>query len=144
GTGVGKTMSYLIAAAFFAKENKECVVISTHTTLLQEQLMHKEIPLLEKMLPFKINKVLLKGRSHYIDLEKYVQSLKIDEDNYDANLTKMQILIWLTETETGDVDELNLSSGGTLYWNKVKSDETLFLKNSSWRARDFYLKAKEK
>lgn len=144
GTGVGKTLSYLIAAAFFAKQTQECVVISTHTTLLQEQLMTKEIPLLEKMLPFTIRKVLLKGRSHYISLDKYVQSLKVDEDNYDANLTKMQILIWLTETDTGDVDELNLSSGGTLYWNKIKSDETVFLKNSCWRARDFYLKTKEK
>lgn len=144
GTGVGKTLSYLLAAAFFAKQMGKRVVVSTYTTLLQEQLMNKELPLLERMLPFPLNSVLLKGRGHYLNLEKYAQSLKIEEDNYDENLTKMQILVWLTETETGDVDELNLSSGGALYWNKIKSDEAIFLKNNRWLERDFYLKAKSK
>ena len=40
----------------------------------------------------------------------------------------MQILVWLTETTTGDRDELNLSSGGQLFWHKIKHDENIFRK----------------
>lgn len=144
GTGIGKSLAYLIPAAYFANETRHCVVISTYTTLLQEQLLKKEIPLLEKMLPFSVKTVLLKGRTHYLSLEKYSHSLKEFDDNYDANLTKMQILIWLTETTTGDIDELNLSSGGSLFWNKIKSDETVFFNNKRWFARDFYFRARHR
>lgn len=144
GTGVGKSLAYLIPAAYFAKQANDCVVISTYTTLLQEQLLTKEIPLLDRMLPFSVQTVLLKGRTHYISLEKFSSAIKERNDNYDATLTKMQILIWLTETQTGDVDELNLSSGGALFWNKIKNDEMMFFKNKQWLARDFYLRARNK
>ncbi|CAH2715768.1 3'-5' exonuclease DinG [Neobacillus rhizosphaerae] len=144
GTGVGKSLGYLLPIAFFAKQNRLKVIVSTHTIQLQEQLLKKEIPLLEKILPFKINSVLLKGRSHYLSLEKFLLTLMDENDNYDTTLTKMQILVWLTETETGDKDELNLSSGGLIYWNKVKNEPTVFLQDQEWQERDFYLKAKIK
>ncbi|WP_312475817.1 ATP-dependent DNA helicase DinG [Neobacillus sp.] len=144
GTGVGKSLGYLLPIAFFAKQNRLKVIVSTHTIQLQEQLLKKEIPLLEKILPFKINSVLLKGRSHYLSLEKFLLTLMDENDNYDTTLTKMQILVWLTETETGDKDELNLSSGGLIYWNKVKNEPTVFLQDQEWQERDFYLKAKMK
>ncbi|MGJ7920010.1 helicase C-terminal domain-containing protein, partial [Neobacillus sp. LXY-4] len=66
-----------------------------------------------------------------------------EDDNYDTTLTKMQILIWLTETQTGDSDELNLSSGGLIYWNKIKNDHTEFLNSKYWHHYDFYLKARQ-
>lgn len=143
GTGVGKSLGYLLPIAYFAKQNGLPVIVSTHTIHLQEQIIHKEIPLLNKMLPFKINTVLLKGRNHYISLEKFHQTLLEENDNYDASLTKMQILVWLTETETGDKDELNLSSGGLIYWNKIKNEPTVFLQNKDWEEKDFYLRAKK-
>lgn len=143
GTGVGKSLGYLLPSAFFTRQTGQAVVISTHTIQLQEQLLHKEIPLLNKILPFKIKAVLLKGRSHYVSLEKFSQTLKEENDNYDTNLTKMQILVWLTETETGDRDELNLSSGGLIYWNKIKGDQPAFLTGQEWLEKDFYLRAKE-
>lgn len=143
GTGVGKSLAYLLPAAIFSKENKEKVVISTYTIQLQDQLRAKDLPLLQQMLPFKINVALLKGRNHYLSLGKFEQSLREEDDNYDSSLTKMQILVWLTETETGDYDELNLSSGGMLFWNKIKNDESFALSNKSWLSFDYYLKAKK-
>ncbi|WP_102274781.1 ATP-dependent DNA helicase DinG [Cytobacillus massiliigabonensis] len=143
GTGVGKSLAYLIPSAIYAKETNRTIVISTYTTQLQEQLLSNDIPRLAKMLPFSIKAVLLKGRSHYISLAKFEQTLKDQDDNYDTILTKMQILVWLTETDYGDIDELNLSSGGMLYWNKIKNDETVFLKNKSWLSRDFYMRARK-
>ncbi|MDZ5473229.1 ATP-dependent DNA helicase DinG [Bacillus sp. 31A1R] len=142
GTGVGKSLAYLLPAANTAKEKQEPVVISTYTIQLQEQLQSKEIPVLQKMLPFNLRTVLLKGRNHYLSLAKFEQSLLDEDDNYDSSLTKMQILVWLLETETGDFDELNLSSGGMLYWNRIKHDETVFMQNKSWISYDFYLRAR--
>jgi ATP-dependent DNA helicase DinG len=141
GTGVGKSLGYLLPSAFFAKEGNRPIVVSTHTIQLQEQIIHNEIPLLAKMLPFKIHSVLLKGRSNYISLERFYLTLLEENDNYDTALSKMQILVWLTETETGDKDELNLSSGGLIYWNKIKNEQTSFLKDREMQAYDFYLRA---
>jgi ATP-dependent DNA helicase DinG len=69
-------------------------------------------------------------------------SLLEENDNYDTTLTKMQILVWLTETNTGDRDELNLSSGGNIFWNKIKNDQSIFAMNKFWQEKDFYLRAK--
>lgn len=143
GTGIGKTIGYLLPAAFFSKEKNAPIVISTFTIQLQEQLLKKEIPLLLKMVPFPVKAVLLKGRSHYISLKKFVQTLPNENDNYDTTLTKMQILIWLLETETGDQDELNLSSGGLLYWNKIKNDQVTFQLSGEWLKKDYYLRARK-
>jgi ATP-dependent DNA helicase DinG len=143
GTGVGKSLAYLIPAAFYGKQINKPIIISTYTTQLQEQLLNKDIPLLKNMLSFPVHAVLLKGRSHYLSLAKFEQALKEIEDNYDIILTKMQILVWLTETSTGDVDELNLSSGGRTFWNKIKNDETVFFQKKTWLAKDFYLRARK-
>ena len=142
GTGVGKSLAYLIPGMLFAKQTNKPIVISTFTTQLQQQLMVKDIPLLKKMFPFPIKTGLLKGRGHYLNLAKFERSLSEEDDNYDTTLTKMQILIWLTETDTGDSDELNLSSGGHLYWNKINNDHTEFMHSKSWINYDFYQKAK--
>lgn len=142
GTGVGKSLAYLLPGALFAKKEKKPVLISTFTNQLQQQLMNKDIPLLKKMLSFSVKTSLLKGRSHYLSLAKFEQSLLEEEDNYDTTLTKMQILIWLTETETGDSDELNLSSGGLIYWNKIKNEHSEFLQDKHWLQYDFYQRAR--
>jgi ATP-dependent DNA helicase DinG len=143
GTGIGKSLAYLIPAVIFSKMNDEPVVISTFTTQLQEQLLTRDIPLLKKMFHFPIKTVLLKGRNHYISLFKFELSLKEEDDNYDTCLTKMQILIWLLETETGDFEELNLSSGGRLFWNQIKNDEAAFLHGKAWYSHDYYLRARK-
>ncbi len=143
GTGVGKSIGYLLPAAYFSHQTETQVIISTHTIQLQEQLIQKEIPVLQRIVPFPITAVLLKGKEHYINLERFSQTLYDDNDNYDTILTKMQILIWLLETGTGDKDELNLSSGGQIYWNKIKLDNTS-RQTKTWMERDFYLRAKKK
>jgi ATP-dependent DNA helicase DinG len=129
----------------FAKQHKERVVISTFTTQLQEQLLQKEIKLLEKICPVSFQTVLLKGKSHYINLFKFEQSLREADSQYDVVLTKMQILVWLTRTETGDVDELNLTSGGQLFWNRLRHDGWhLPHSKDPWVSKDFYLLARKR
>src|SRR5438045_7590743 len=51
GTGVGKSLAYLVPALLFALGQKQKAIISTHTINLQEQLLYKDIPILQKVLP---------------------------------------------------------------------------------------------
>ena len=143
GTGIGKSLGYLFPAMFFAKKYNQPIVVSTYTIQLQDQLLQKEIPKLKEILPFSFHAVLLKGRSNYLSLAKFERALREKEDHYESALTKMQIIVWLTETETGDKDELNLSSGGQLVWNRFQSDGlTSPGLKKPWYEMDFYEKAK--
>ncbi|MFD2445828.1 ATP-dependent DNA helicase DinG [Bacillus sp. CGMCC 1.16607] len=142
GTGIGKSLGYLLPAAYFSKHTKNKVLISTFTTQLQSQLIGNDLTLLKKMLPFDINIALYKGKTHYVSLSKFAESLRDHEDNYDSCLTKMQILIWLLETKTGDVDELNLSSGGQIFWKRIRHSKES--DKGELAEKDFYLRAKKK
>src|ERR1700752_916854 len=66
GTGVGKSLAYLVPAIRSGKK----IVLSTGTIALQEQLVRKDIPLVEKALGTPLRVTLLKGRSHYLCRQK--------------------------------------------------------------------------
>jgi ATP-dependent DNA helicase DinG len=66
GTGVGKSFAYLLPAIDYAVKSKKRVVISTHTISLQEQLIEKDIPLIQSVYPDEFTAVLVKGRSNYL------------------------------------------------------------------------------
>src|SRR3989440_12309637 len=59
GTGVGKSLAYLVPAILFAPEQHKKAIISNHTINLQEQLVHKDIPILKKVLPSEFEAVLM-------------------------------------------------------------------------------------
>src|SRR5438477_6910998 len=66
GTGVGKSLAYLVPAILFAVANKKKAIVSTHTINLQEQLVEKDLPMLAKVLPGKFSFTMLKGRQNYL------------------------------------------------------------------------------
>src|SRR5690348_3970396 len=71
GTGVGKSFAYLVPAIQAALADKECkVVVSTHTISLQEQLVAKDIPFLQSVMPDDFKAVLVKGRGNYVSLRR--------------------------------------------------------------------------
>src|SRR5579871_5857192 len=71
GTGVGKSFAYLIPAIQAATQGRDCrVVISTHTINLQEQLLRKDIPFLQSVMPGDFRAVLVKGRGNYLSLRR--------------------------------------------------------------------------
>lgn len=144
GTGIGKSLGYLLPGVVHAKNTGKPVVVSTHTIQLQEQLLQRDIPFLRDILPFSFGATIIKGRSNYLDLTRFEQQLfRVEEDNYDTILTKAQILVWLLETDYGDVEELNLSSGGKIFWQQVKSDAAVSANHRSpWFSRDFYHRRK--
>ncbi|EAD0741866.1 ATP-dependent helicase DinG [Listeria monocytogenes] len=139
GTGIGKSLGYFLPAIYQAKQAELPVVISTYTNLLQAQLFEKDVPLLTKLTGFKVKASLLKGRDHYLNLFKFEQLLQEVDTQYDVVVTKLKLLVWLTETTTGDIDEVNLFSGGELFWNRMKhTGWFLSEKHDPWLAHDFY------
>jgi len=144
GTGIGKSMAYLLPAIYISKTKGRCL-ISTNTIQLQQQLLERDVAKIREMLSFDFEVALLKGRGNYLSLRKFEQILYEETDNYDEVLTKAQILVWLTETETGDIDEINLPSGGKLLWERVKSTYNHpEYEDTIWESRCFYEKARMK
>lgn len=95
------------------------------------------------MFPFSVTAAILKGQSHYLCLYKFEQVLHEEDDNYDAVLTKAQLLVWLTETNTGDVAELNLPSGGKSLWDRLAYDDQSYKRNQRDQVIGFYERAKQ-
>ena len=121
GTGTGKSLAYLIPAALHAMANGSRVVVSTATINLQEQLTGKDIPALEALLPAGsgFRACQLKGRRNYLCLRRF-QALRASPQLSDdeASLAS-RILIWLTQTESGDRSELRLSQGEEPVWRRL-------------------------
>ena len=126
GTGIGKSVAYLLPAILFAIRNQTRVVISTNTINLQEQLIQKDIPsvvraLFEQLDTNEIDYALLKGRSNYLCLRKWnqlasAQSLSIE----DARIVA-RTLVWLSDTFTGDKSELNLNARDSFAWDRISA-----------------------
>jgi len=121
GTGIGKSLAYLIPAIHFAVENGRHVIISTNTINLQDQLFKKDIPDLQEILPFEA--ALLKGRSNYLCRRKF-SYLKRREGLTALEIGVLaKILVWLPTTMTGDRLELNLLEGEEQVWARLSAEE---------------------
>ncbi|GAX07852.1 ATP-dependent helicase [Secundilactobacillus silagincola] len=109
-TGTGKTLGYALPMAYLAQKFDKQVVIATDTVLLQNQLINQTMPLLEEMLPFEIHAEVVKGNAHYLDLSRFKVSLSQADHSKQTQLIKLRLLVWLTQTSTGDLDELHFKN----------------------------------
>lgn len=103
GTGTGKTFAYLAPALLANKK----VIVSTGTKALQEQLFHRDLPLVKKALRPRLKTALLKGRSNYLclyRLEINGQHPPFDDDEFLSDLGKVRR--WKSETDDGDIGSL--------------------------------------
>lgn len=119
-TGVGKTIGYLLPATIHSIQAGKPVVISTFTNHLVDQILDDEVTRIRKILGVNCAATVLKGKEQYISLGKFEELLRITDESYDETFTIMQILVWLTDTETGDVNELNVSGGGQLFVDRIR------------------------
>ena len=123
GTGTGKSVAYLIPAAFWAHENGRRVVISTNTINLQDQLIHKDLPELQRALPFELRGAVRKGRSNYLCTRLFQQMRHTGPSNDNEMILYARILLWLPQTQTGDVAELVIRTPGErLAWSRINAD----------------------
>ncbi|MBI4550677.1 MAG: DEAD/DEAH box helicase family protein [Candidatus Latescibacteria bacterium] len=125
GTGTGKSLSYLVPAVHWAQQNDQRVIISTNTKNLQEQLFFKDIPFLQKALPFPFQAVLLKGRSNYLCLDRWRAVLAQPDERLSPHEREevLPLVVWARETMTGDISE-NIGFQGTngTLWHKINAE----------------------
>jgi ATP-dependent DNA helicase DinG len=126
GTGVGKSFAYLVPAILAATTSKEKnfrVVISTHTISLQEQLVRKDIPFLQSVMPKPFSAVLVKGRSNYISLRRLrgaQQRINLLGDRNEVDQLK-RIGLWSRRTRDGSRSDLSFQPLPSV-WDLVESD----------------------
>ncbi len=121
GTGVGKSLAYLLPAALFARQNGVPVVISTHTIALQEQLMGKDIPTLLSALELDIKVAQVKGRTNYLCLRRWDTQRRAENLSPEAVQMMARIQVWLASTQTGDRAEIHLDGRESILWPRVSA-----------------------
>ncbi|GGG58513.1 ATP-dependent DNA helicase DinG [Paenibacillus radicis (ex Gao et al. 2016)] len=145
GTGTGKSLGYLIPSLYYGVKEEKKIVVSTHTINLQEQLRHRDIPLLKDVLPFEFRASIFKGRGNYLCLRKFESKINAKDmaAPVDDAITASQMVVWLGETETGDQEELNFGGKGADFWSTVASDADSCLNRACpWFKRCYYHRAK--
>ena len=128
GTGTGKTLAYLVPAVAAALERRQRIVISTGTKNLQEQLMEKDIPFLQGVLPRKFTAAYLKGRSNYACLQrvKRAETTPIldgldDLDHFD------HVRQWTRDSTSGDRAELTELPEHLPFWRHIDARSEICL-----------------
>ncbi|MEK7322035.1 MAG: ATP-dependent DNA helicase [Pseudomonadota bacterium] len=118
GTGTGKTFAYLVPALLF--NNK--VIVSTGTKHLQDQLFHRDLPVLRDALKLPVNAALLKGRANYLCLHRLdiaVSDGRLPTRADVADLTKVNR--WAGRTRRGDIAEVDDIAEDAVIWPWVTS-----------------------
>jgi len=124
GTGVGKSFAYLIPAIKRIVEHEQRVVVVTNTINLQEQLIEKDIPLLNAVVPDEFSSVLVKGRGNYVSLRRLKlaserQDRLFTEDNQRHSLHQLED--WAYATKDGSRSDLSMQPHPTV-WDAAQSD----------------------
>ncbi len=123
GTGVGKSLGYLVPAVLFALEQKKKAIISTHTINLQEQLLYKDIPILQKVLPETFDAALIKGRQNYVCPRRLLRAREQQNDLFtgpEQNELE-EISVWAARTRDGTLSDLSFEPNAKV-WAQVCSE----------------------
>ncbi|MFP4441704.1 MAG: helicase C-terminal domain-containing protein, partial [Spirochaetia bacterium] len=121
GTGVGKSMAYLLPVIDWVGKNEERTVITTATINLQQQLVEKDIPLALQLTRSKVKAVLVKGRGNYLCLNRLSEVVEegtlFPEENEEINA----ILEWSKDSPTGSRSDLSFLPKNEI-WDQVRSE----------------------
>jgi Rad3-related DNA helicase/DNA polymerase III epsilon subunit-like protein len=129
GTGVGKSLAYLVPLALWTARTGKRAVVATHTINLQEQLADHDLPAVAGLVGEPVSVAVLKGRNHYLSLRRWQRFLATpDVAGHEADIVsirfKLKILTWLATTATGDRSEIYLAGDEEQLWRRVASDVT--------------------
>ena len=131
GTGVGKSLAYLIPAILFAVQNKKKAVVSTHTINLQEQLTEKDLPMLAGVLgalprPVKFQFSMLKGRANYLCTRRLQKAMQQSGNLFTSSEAQelQRIYEWSKETKDGSLSDFEIEPDPKV-WAQVCSERGL-------------------
>src|SRR5438128_7366074 len=146
GTGVGKSLAYLIPAILFALEQHKKAIISTHTINLQEQLIHKDIPILKKILPVEFEAALMKGRQNYICGRRLERALQNSKELFTGpeETELLRIADWASKTRDGTLSDISIEPEPKV-WTQVCSEAHICTqKTCGQNPRCFYQQARKR
>jgi ATP-dependent DNA helicase DinG len=126
GTGVGKSLAYLIPAILFAKSAGRKAVICTHTINLQEQLTEKDLPMLKQVLPVDFSFTMLKGRANYLCTRRLHKAMQQAESLFTSSEAQelQRIYEWSRETTDGSLSDFDIEPDPKV-WAQVCSERGL-------------------
>ena len=126
GTGVGKSLAYLIPSILWAKQHSQKAVVSTHTINLQEQLIFKDIPIVRKVLAEEagdFSAILWKGRANYVCPTRLERAMLQAGELFTSTETEelKRIWEWAQKTEDGSLSDLAVEPDSHV-WSLVCSE----------------------
>jgi ATP-dependent DNA helicase DinG len=131
GTGVGKSLAYLIPAILYAVRQNKKAVVSTHTINLQEQLTEKDLPMLENALgmlnpPVSFKFTMLKGRANYLCTRRLQKAVQQSSNLFTSTETEelKRIVEWAKETKDGSLSDFEIEPDPKV-WSQVCSERGL-------------------
>jgi ATP-dependent DNA helicase DinG len=143
GTGVGKSLAYLIPSILFAVREKKKAVISTHTINLQEQLTEKDLPMLAGVLgslpePVKFSYVMLKGRANYLCTRRLQKAMQQSGNLFTSGEAEelQRIYAWSKETKDGSLSDFEIEPDPKV-WAQVCSERGLCSPKTCGHQSDF-------
>ncbi|MEX1253566.1 MAG: helicase C-terminal domain-containing protein [Dehalococcoidia bacterium] len=149
GTGIGKSLAYLVPAARYALQNDSRVVVSTNTINLQEQIMGQDIPIVQRLLGegAELRAAQLKGRRNYLCLLRWANLRRSPSLTNDEARLLVRLLLWLPNTDTGDKAELRLSQSEEFVWARLSAQNEACLATPCAYVKDgscFLLRARKR
>ncbi|RSU06095.1 hypothetical protein CBF34_03005 [Vagococcus penaei] len=133
-TGIGKTLGYLVPTVL---SSKKPLVVSTSTIMLQHQILTQELPKLSQITQYDWQGVVFKSSQHFIDLSRFALTLQAPFKQKQYGLYQMACLVWLLETDTGDLSELSLNMQHPFYDDIYHRGLSTLSKKSPFYLDDF-------
>ena len=126
GTGVGKSLAYLVPSILYAVAHQKKAVICTHTINLQEQLTQKDLPMLAQVLPVRFEYEMLKGRANYLCRRRLHRAMQQADSLFTSpeHEELRRIHEWAATTEDGTLSDFEVEPDPRV-WSHVCSERGL-------------------
>ena len=126
GTGVGKSLAYLVPAILYATARKKKAIVSTHTINLQEQLTEKDLPMLQKIMPVQFSFAMLKGRGNYLCTRRLHKAMQQSGNLFTSSEGQelQRIYEWSKTTGDGSLSDFAVEPDPKV-WAQVCSERGL-------------------
>ena len=126
GTGVGKSLAYLVPAILYAVGQSKKAIVCTHTINLQEQLTEKDLPMLAQILPLKFTFTMLKGRGNYVCSRRLHKAMQQADSLFTSPEVEelRRIYEWSKTTTDGSLSDFEIEPDRKV-WSHVCSERGL-------------------
>lgn len=143
GTGVGKSFAYLVPAVAWAARNRERIVIATATINLQQQLLEKDLVLVQQALGTEIKTALVKGRGNYLCHRRLTERVE-EAELFDDDDSLVAVRDWAATTPTGSRSDVPFFVPDD-QWGRINSEaDTCSASRCPNRERCFVLRARQR